>query len=181
LPQLLRADASGPPYPTGRLNARELRAHEAGAGITQTVSGPGGFTATGAGQLINAPAGQAGEQLSVSVQGRVSRSGATATLTQGLNFGAFADLCPDPTGEVDGTGVARTDLGGAFAAGLKGASFTSSIDGEYTFHGRVGEDGKLIDYALIYDGTFRYDEPAPGLLGIGHVDAHFRAHTPHGV
>ncbi len=177
LPQLLRADASGPPYPTGRLNARELRAHRAGAGITQTASGPGGFTATGAGQLINAPAGQAGEQLSVSVQGRVSRSGATATLTQGLNFGVFADLCPDPTGEVDGTGVARTDLGGAFAAGLK-RGVVHLIDRRRVHVSRPRRGGWQADRRCAHlrrDNS--YDGPAPGLLGIGHVDAHFRAHT----
>jgi hypothetical protein len=175
-PKLLRADANGPPYPTGGLGPRNTLGRVANTSISQTVSGPGGFTATGTGQLIDARPGQTGEEISISVGARVGGTGASANLSQGVSMGAFADLCPDSNGEVDGSGVARADMSGGFTAGSKAASFSLSVDGEYKLHGAVGDDGKLIDYSLVYDGTSSYDGPSPGLLGIGHFDAHFRAH-----
>ena len=176
-PQLLRADANGPPYRSGRLGASAAVAHSAGASITQTVSGPGGFTATGTGQLINAPTGRVGDVFSVSVDGKISRAGASGTLSQSVAVGAYADACPNSNGEVDGTGVADSAMGLAATGRQQSVAGRTSIDATYTLHGRVGDDGKLIDYSLVYDGNYSYDGFARGLFGVGHSDdAHLRAH-----
>ncbi len=179
-PRLLRADANGPPYPSGPLPARDGLAHTAGASITQSISGPGGFTATGGGQVIDAPPGQVGQVISVAIDAAVERTGLKATLGQEIKLGAYADACPDRNGEVDGRGVGHSALAIAVPQGLSidkhAAAGASSIDATITFHGRVGDDGKLIDYSLDYEANGSYDGPSPGLFGIGHFDAHFRAH-----
>jgi hypothetical protein len=176
-PKLLRADANGPPYRSGVLGARDTSGHVANSSIVQTVSGPGGLTATGTGQLIDARPGRTGEEISISLDARTGGAGSTARWTQGVRMGAFADLCPDSGGEVHGTGVASSNMSGALSGGARAFSFSISVDGEYTFVGHVGNDGKLIDYSLVYDGTVSYDGPTPGLFGIGHFEAHYRTHV----
>jgi hypothetical protein len=171
--RLIGADGHGPPYPRGRVSGGAARA--AGASISQTISDGHGLEATGTGQVIEAPPGEVGQGIAMQIGAQLGKGGVAATVGQGVSFSGFAASCPDSAGEVAGSALANVHASiSAAGAALHGLSGTLAINARAAFTGHVGADGKLIDYDLVYDATFSYDGPAPGLFGIGVVDRHSR-------
>jgi hypothetical protein len=194
--RLIVAAEHGPPIPSSIVASRTVRldravriaqaatghghamppARAASSAINLSVPDGHGGQASGTGTVLDPAAGQSGGGMDLTTRLDKTASRISGSLSQNVSMGGFAESCPDATGEVHGTGFAHSGFSIAVTQGDQpSVGGTVSIDGKATFMGRVNSHAQLVDYDMVYDGTYRYDGPAPGLLGISIGEAHQRS------
>lgn len=184
--RLILAAEHGPPIQTSILTARAAHgglagehptppARAAAAPLDIKVSDGHGLEASGTAQTFEPPAGESGGGLGFITRLEKTVEGASGFLSQSVSMSGFAESCPDAAGKVHGTGFAHGGVSIGFnEPGKAGEEGTVSIDGKATFVGQVDAQAQLTDFDMVYDATYSYDGPAPGLLGIAIGQAHQR-------